>query len=257
MKGLRLATGETISAGVFAEGITTTMTTSVAAKRRARATCDSRPDLANNRFKEALCLRRGDYLLNATPAFYFRSVRAIELDEWRVRRSPNHRRNRAREVAEERGRGRERGGVNRRNGERLGSRFHSANTRLRKPTNPLQPRGSLQSVSEIGEMTASMGMEAAIRRKLTRRRWRTFHPLLNSLVQGKGGRRDTPPVKRASSRLPRFFFSFLPLFFPLLLLLLLRSPPIAYTSIQPSRSITARKRPCPRRCPIDFDRPSR
>lgn len=55
-------------------------------------------------------------------------------------------------------------------------------------------------------MTASMGMETAIRRRLTRRRWRTFHPLLNSLVQGKGGRRDTSPVKRASPRLPRFFF---------------------------------------------------
>jgi len=89
-------------------------------------------------------------------------------------------------------------------------------------------------------MTASMGMEAAIRRRLTRRRWRTFHPLLNSLVQGKGGRRDTS-LKRASLRLPRFFF------------FLSYSP----TAFLLSPASTARKRPCPRRSPIDFDRLSR
>lgn len=87
-------------------------------------------------------------------------------------------------------------------------------------------------------MTASMGMEAAIRRRLTRRRWRTFHPLLNSLVQGKGGRRDTSPVKRASTRLPRFFLFFC-------------SPRAAFLL---SPVATARKQPCPRRSPIDFDR---
>jgi len=71
----------------------------------------------------------------------------------------------------------------------------------------------------------------------TRRRWRTFHPLLNSLVQGKGGRRDTS-LKRASLRLPRFFF-------------FLSCSPTAFLL---SLATTARKPPCPRRSPIDFDR---
>jgi hypothetical protein len=74
-------------------------------------------------------------------------------------------------------------------------------------------------------MTATTRMEAAIRGKLTRRRQRTFHPLLNSLVQGKGGLLSSRDY-HVPSFLP-FFFStsfFLSLVFPL-------QPPLARAAL--------------------------
>lgn len=58
-------------------------------------------------------------------------------------------------------------------------------------------------------MTASMGMkEVAIRRKRTRASSRTFHPLLNSLGQGKGGRRRS---RSSSIKSAAFLFLSFPL----------------------------------------------
>lgn len=85
-------------------------------------------------------------------------------------------------------------------------------------------------------MTASMGMkEVAIRRKRTRASSRTFHPLLNSLGQGKGGRR-----RSRSSSIKSAAFLFVPF-------------PLPFTSRSPIHNIFffllfVRKRPIDRDC---------